>query len=86
MKQEIGWGNPNPYDTRSKFHYFGLDGRSLCGKWGRFAGRPEVEDGKDDHPDNCAGCKKKIAKYRAERTVDEYGKEGRNAKRKTQPL
>lgn len=65
-KQETGWGNPDPYSTRSKFHYFGNDGRSLCGKWGRFAGQPKVEDSNDAHTDNCAACKKKIAKYRAD--------------------
>jgi len=60
-----GWGNPEPYRSTSKFHYYGKDGRSLCGKWGRILGLPEVEDSQDEHSDNCAACKKKIAKYRA---------------------
>lgn len=64
-KKDQGWGNPRPLDSKSKFHFFGTDGRSLCGKWGRFAGLPEVEDSNDDHSDNCAACKKRIAAYRA---------------------
>lgn len=59
-----GWGNPDPYSTRSKFHYFTYFGMSLCHRWHRFAGKPDVEDDKDDHPDNCSTCKKKVAKYR----------------------
>jgi len=64
-KKETGWGNPRPFDTRSKFHYFSGEGMALCGKWARFAGSPTVEEGMDDHKDNCAACKKAIAKYRA---------------------
>lgn len=59
---ETGWGNPKPFSTRSKFHYYGEDGRSLCGKWFRFAGQPEVEEGMDEHSDNCAECKRKKVK------------------------
>lgn len=64
-KKEQGWGNPRPYDSRSKFHYFAQDGRSLCGRWGRFAGQPAVEDTDDGHSENCAACKKRVAKYRS---------------------
>lgn len=60
--EEVGWGNPSPFSARSKWHYFGEDGRSLCGKWGRFAGQPQVEEGRDDHADNCAECKRRRAK------------------------
>jgi hypothetical protein len=62
---EIGWGNPRPFDTRSKFHFYAEDGRSLCGKWARFTGQPEVETGMDDHSDNCAKCKRRKAKVDA---------------------
>lgn len=66
MKEQVtGWGNPRPLDSKGKFHDFGKDGRSLCGKWGRFAGEPKVEDSMDDHEDNCAECKRKVGKYRA---------------------
>ena len=44
-----------------KWHYF-RDGRSLCGKWGRFGSPDTLEQGKDDSPDNCAVCRKKLAK------------------------
>lgn len=56
---DTGWGNPRPFDSRSKFHYYGEDGRSLCGRYGRIAGQPEVEQGMDDHSDNCAECKRR---------------------------
>jgi hypothetical protein len=58
-KPETGWGNPDPYRTTSKFHYFDEDGRSLCGKWGRALGHPTVEEGMDVHVDNCAACQRK---------------------------
>jgi hypothetical protein len=62
--KEQGWGNPDKYSSRSKFHYF-AGFRSLCGKYGRFAGSFTLEDTNDNHPDNCAACKKRVAKYRA---------------------
>lgn len=62
-EKETGWGNPSPFTGKSKFHFF-QDGRSLCGKWMRFNGSFELEEGNDDHRDNCAACKKKIAAYR----------------------
>lgn len=55
-----GWGNPKPLDERSKWHYFEEDGRSLCGKYGFFTGR--LEEGSDESPDNCAECKRQLAK------------------------
>jgi hypothetical protein len=58
-KSETGWGNPEPFRSTSKFHYYDEDQRSLCGKWGRVAGLPTVEEGMDEHADNCAACKKK---------------------------
>lgn len=62
---DTGWGNPNPFRSTSKFHYYGEDGRSLCGKWGRIAGQPTVEEGMDDHRHNCADCKRRKAKLNA---------------------
>lgn len=61
---DTGWGNPRPLDSRSKFHYYGADGRSLCGRYGRVAHLPEVEEGMDDHHDNCAACKRAKLKDR----------------------
>lgn len=66
VNPQQGWGNPHPFSTRAKFHYYGEDGRSLCGKWGRVGDQPEVEQGMDDHTDNCAACKRKLAKAGAD--------------------
>lgn len=65
MSDELqqGWGNPQSFNARGKFHYFAKDGRSLCGKWGRFM-TPIDGDDKDEHLDNCAACQRKIAAYR----------------------
>lgn len=52
-----GWGNPSPFDSRSKFHYF-RKGMSLCRKWGIPVGQIALEQGNDDHSDNCAPCKR----------------------------
>jgi hypothetical protein len=52
-----GWANPSPFSSRSKFHYFTEDRRSLCGKWAMLGG--EFENDKHEHPDNCAACKRK---------------------------
>lgn len=66
MEEEItqGWGDPELFRSTSKFHFYGKDGRSLCGRHARFAGLPEVSDENDESSANCAACKKKIAKYR----------------------
>lgn len=61
-KQLTGWANPRPFAGNGKFHYFD-EGRSLCRKWMKLGG--EFEDDKDDHPDNCATCKKKVKALRA---------------------
>jgi hypothetical protein len=61
-----GWGNPCPSDawpqhgtgSRPEFHYFGADGLSLCARWGVGHTR-QLEEGRDDHPDNCPACVKK---------------------------
>lgn len=52
-----GWWNPCPFRLSSKFHFVGPDGRSLCGKWAYLRG--DIEKGKDDHPANCAACRRK---------------------------
>lgn len=50
-----GWGWPA---FSKKAHYF-LDGRSLCMKW--LFGGP-LESGNDNSDDNCAACKRAVAK------------------------
>lgn len=52
-----GWGY-TPLSPRV-FHYF-RDNTSLCGKIGFFFG--ELEQGKDDHSQNCKPCMKKLQK------------------------
>lgn len=71
QKIEQGWGDPEPWRSTSKYHFFTKDGRSLCGKYGRFAGLPEVYDENDNSEMNCAACKKKIAKYREKEKADD---------------
>lgn len=63
--RDVGWGNPDPLSAKAKFHFYGTDGRSLCGRYGRFAGLPTVEDAHDDHSANCKACKSKVLKYKA---------------------
>ena len=50
-----------------KAHYF-VGTRSLCGKWGFYAGR--LEEGSDGSPDDCAECSRRLAKRRAKETRD----------------
>jgi hypothetical protein len=54
-----GWGPPS---QSRKWHYF-ISGRSLCGKFGWFDKDP-LDTGNDNSPDNCAACKKKLAKLK----------------------
>jgi hypothetical protein len=57
-----GWGH---LDNTYKWHYWAEgDVRSLCRKWGYFR-RPELGQGGDDSPDNCAACAKRLAKRKA---------------------
>jgi hypothetical protein len=56
-----GWGLPN---GAKKWHYFTCKGRSLCGGYGFYAGDTEL--GNDNSPDNCAECKKRLAKLIAQ--------------------
>jgi hypothetical protein len=71
QKIEEGWGAPA---CSRKWHYFRADGMSLCRKIGFYMG--PREQGKDDHPDNCAACKKILASLRASAPLRETrGKE-----------
>lgn len=56
MTEREGWWNPQPLRPTSKYHYI-REGWSLCGKW--FYLRGEIEAGKDNHPENCAACRRK---------------------------
>ena len=58
------WWSPNS----RKAHYFDNDGRSVCRKFMVLIVdvlRREAQDTGDESPDNCAACKKKVAKLRA---------------------
>lgn len=46
-----------------KWHYFGPNGKSLCGKF-FLLGNPELEQGNDNSPDNCAICRRKLIKQK----------------------
>lgn len=49
-----GWGRPA---NSNRWHYF-VGAMSLCGKW-MFGGH--LEQGNDNHSDNCTSCKTKRA-------------------------
>jgi len=54
MKQKPGWRWP---ERSRKAHFFGEDGRSLCGKWlffGPLLGTQTI--GMKAGPDDCAEC------------------------------
>lgn len=59
-KNKEGW---TWLQNSPKWHYF-VDGRSLCRRFMLF-GNPELEQGKDESPDNCAACMKALLKHRA---------------------
>jgi hypothetical protein len=45
-----------------KWHYFtDEENKSLCGKF-MLLSLPELEQGNDESPDNCAACKRALAK------------------------
>lgn len=65
-----GWGTVVSAGTlmpSKKWHYF-KDHRSLCGKWMRFSDN-DLEQGNDNSVDNCAECKRRLAKLRAKNGV-----------------
>lgn len=64
---KCGWG---PVAGLRKFHYFGEDGRALCGKAMIFEHmRDDLEDFNDASPDNCTECRRRLTKLRAEDTA-----------------
>ena len=59
-KRDEGWG----YIIGSrKWHYFGQDGRSLCGKWLKWTDTG-LTQGNDLSPDNCVACRRKVLKIK----------------------
>jgi hypothetical protein len=57
-----GWFHPT---TSRKWHFDNGDGRSLCGKWGRFGlggGEAPIEFGAEAPKsiDDCATCRRKL--------------------------
>lgn len=64
---KAGW---NWITGAHKWHYFGEDGRSLCGKYLKLFGNDGSEDSRDDHPDSCRACVRKVSKYREEQGQD----------------
>lgn len=64
---EEGWSRIIP--PQKKFHYF-VDGRSLCGRYG-FPPLPLTPDDFTS-PDDCAGCRKKLALRQMDRRTPGY--------------
>jgi hypothetical protein len=67
-EKPTGWGNPywsSTYPTTGAptFHYFGRNGLSLCGQWG-VGNTRELEEGRDDHCENCPSCVKKLSEMK----------------------
>ena len=60
---QTGWWNPRPNRSNSKFHYVDVDGVTLCGNWLFFDGH--IEEGKDDHSENCKECRRVLERLRA---------------------
>lgn len=61
-----GWANLDSSNPHSKYHYFPPPGTSLCGRVKLPRASIRLEDSNDNHADNCATCRAKIAPYRAE--------------------
>jgi hypothetical protein len=54
-EKKDGWGFPL---LSKKAHYFSVaTARSLCGRW---AYTGEYEQGNDNHPINCAECRRRL--------------------------
>lgn len=62
-----GWGKPG---LARKWHYF-VKARSLCGGWIFWS--HNLEQGNDNSPDNCAACKRKLAKLREKESKEQNG-------------
>lgn len=62
MPAKQGWWWP--LNSR-KAHYM-VEGRSLCGRWMCFGTPSELDDDKHDSPDNCAECRRRRVKHRAD--------------------
>jgi DNA-directed RNA polymerase subunit RPC12/RpoP len=62
-KPNTGWTAIN---GARKWHFIGLDGRSLCGRY-LWLGGAELEQGNHDSPDNCTACRSRRKKQEAAR-------------------
>ena len=62
-KSKTGWWNPEPFSNKRKhtFHYVADNGITLCKKWG-YLGTGDLEEGNDEHSENCKTCSKKKMK------------------------
>lgn len=59
MSAKAGW---NWLINSRKWHYFGTDGRSLCGKFMILGGNRDASEEDTPSPDNCKECFKKRQK------------------------
>ncbi len=60
---KTGWWTPTPNRRNAKFHYIADDAFSLCKRWIYINGY--IEEGRDDHPNNCKPCRLALAQRRA---------------------
>jgi len=63
-----GWAFPG---NARKAHWFGEDGRSLCGKWANY-GLPAEAHEEDSGPskDDCVGCRRRLDQGHVEAGYD----------------
>ena len=69
MMSQTGWWTPTPNRQNARFHYVDVDGVTLCKKWMVSGGH--IEEGKDDHPDNCKECRRVLERLRAKEARNE---------------
>lgn len=57
---QIGWADFSIMGN-GRYHYFGSDGRALCGKWVNLTRNILVPDGSLHDDNKCAACRRKRA-------------------------
>lgn len=62
-RRDVGWWRP--LQSR-KWHFFGFDGRSYCGKWMHMGA--QLETGNDDSPENCTTCHRMLVTVKTPKT------------------
>jgi hypothetical protein len=63
-----GWAKISGQNASGKWHFFGHDGRSLCGKYAMF-GKNILEQGNDDSTENCVRCRGRLSAMKLRATA-----------------